>query len=203
MPAPMQLGAWWAEKFNRLFQNQRGVPSVKRVEAVLEMSAGKRIAAVESAWLDQNEVSSGGKLTGKIALRPWRGERLVRDFSITLPAGLARGEHRLAIGDASLLNRAATLAGMVNRDLDLAQTVHLINQEKPNDRIYVALVEARPTVYEDDQALKGVPASLLNVIQTGAAGRPLAGAPETSRVLQEIVLGQIVSGSTALRFRVR
>lgn len=203
MPAPMQIGAWWADKFNRLFQNPHGMPKVRRVEASLEMTAGRRVAAVESAWLDQAEAAPGGRLTGKVALRPWRGERLVRDFSITLPPGLPRGEHRLVVGDASIINRAQTMASMVNRDLDLAQTVTLLNQEKANDRLYVAVVEARPTVYEDDQALRGVPPSVLNVMQSGAAGRMLAASPESARILQEVPLGRIVSGSASLRFQVR
>jgi hypothetical protein len=203
MPAPMQIGAWWADKFNRLFQNPHGTPKVRRVDATLEMSAGRRTAAVESAWLDQAEAVPGGHLSGKVSLRPWRGERIVRDFSITLPPGLPKGEHRLVVGDASILNRAPAMAVMVNRDLDLAQTVLLLNQEKANDRFYVALVEARPTVYDDDKALRSVPASVLNVMQSGSPGRMLAASPESTRILQEVPFGQIVSGSASLRFQVR
>lgn len=203
MPAPMQLGAWWADKFNRLFQNPHASPKVRRVEATLEMSAGRRLASVESAWLDQAEAAPGGRLTGKVALRPWRGERIVRDFAVTLPPGLPRGEHRIVVGDAGVVNRAQSLAGMLNRDLTLAQTVLLLNQERSNQRLYVSVVESRPTVFDDDQALRGVPPSVLNVMQSGAAGRMLAASPESARILEELPLGRIVSGSATLRFQVR
>lgn len=203
MPAPMQIGAWWADRFNRLFQNPHGMPKIRRVEATLDMTAGRRVAAVESAWLDHAEAAPGTRLSGKVALRPWRGDRIIRDFSITLPSSLPRGEHRLVVGDAAIVNRAQALASMVNRDLTLSQTVQLLNQEKANDRLYVAVVEARPTVFDDDKPLREVPASVLNVMQSGAPGRTLAATPESARILEELPLGTIVSGSASLRFKVR
>ncbi len=203
MPAAMQIGAWWADKFSRLFQNQKALPSIKRVDITLEMSSRRKLAVVESAWLDQTEIEPGGKLTGKVALRPFRGERIIRPFQITLPANVPRGEQRLFVGDSSAINRSSAMAAMLQRDLDITQTVQLMNQEKPNDRLYVALIEPRPTVYEDDQAMRGVPASVLNVMQAASAGRPMAGMPESIRVLDESALDQIVSGATTLRFKVR
>jgi hypothetical protein len=202
-PAPMQLGSWWAEKFNKLFSNPRDVPKLKRVDAVLEMRAEKRVMAVESAWLDDSEVAPGGELRGKVILRPWRGDRVVRDFQVKVPANSARGEHRLMLSDSDTLNRAPLLAGMVNRTLDLPQTVSLINQERANDRLYVSLLEMRPTVYADDQALAGVPASVLNVMQSGRTGRPMAGTAETAKLVDTIQMDQIVSGNTSLRFVVK
>lgn len=203
MPAPMQIGAWWADKFSRLFQNPHSLPNIRRVEATLEMSAGRRLAAVESAWLDQSEAAPGARLTGKVALRPWRGPRIIRDFTVTLPANLPRGEHRLVLSDAVYLNRTPALAAMANRDLTLPQSIALLNQEKPNDRLFLSLVESRPTVYDDDHALRDVPPSILNAMQSAAPGRSLAASPESARVLQELNLGQIVSGSASLRFQVR
>ncbi|MBI4891166.1 MAG: hypothetical protein HY821_11120 [Acidobacteria bacterium] len=203
MPAAMQVGAWWADKFSRLFQNQRAVPAIKRVDVTLEMSSSRKIAVIENAWLDQTDVAPGARLSGKVALRPFRGDRIVRPFQITLPANLPPGEHRLFVGDSTAVNRASTMAVMLQRDLDIPQTVQLLNQEKPNDRLYVALIEPRPTVYDDDHALRGVPASVLNVMQSSSPGRPMPGMPESVRVLDESSLGQIVSGATTLRFKVR
>ncbi len=53
----------------------------------------------------------------------------------------------------------------MNRFMDLPQTVSLINQERSNNKLYVSLVEARPTVYYDDKTLPSLPASVLNVMQ--------------------------------------
>ncbi len=34
------------------------------------------------------EVTAGGELSGKVFLRPYRGERIMRDFKIQIPASL-------------------------------------------------------------------------------------------------------------------
>ena len=50
---------------------------------------------------------------------------------------------------------------------ELPQTVALINQERANNKLYAAFVQARPAVYSDDKALPSLPASVLNVMQNG------------------------------------
>jgi len=202
MPAPMQVAAWWADKFNRLFQNPRETPKVKSVEAVLEMNAERRVTAVETAWLDSSEVLPGGELKGKVTLRPWRGQRVTREFKVKVPASLPKGEHRLLVSDADSLNRGQMM-GTSSRHMDLAQAVSLANQERPNDRLYISLVQARPTVYSEDQALRDVPSSVLNVMQSSRTGRPVSASPESAQTVDTILMDQVVSGNTSLRFTVR
>lgn len=203
MPASMQMAAWWADRFNRLFQNPASLPNVKKVTATLEMVPVRKTATIESAWLDSSEVTAGSEVTGKISLRPWRGERIMREFRFRVPAGLPRGEHRLLISDGDTLDRAQTMAAMTNRFLDLQQAVSLMNREKDNDRLYVSVVQSRPTVYADDKALAGVPASVLNVLQTGRSGRPFTAVNETADPQLELPVDHIITGSTIIRFRVR
>ena len=203
MPPHMQIASWWADRFNRLFQNSASAPNIKRVRAVIEMTPERRTAAIESAWLDADEVAPGGELTGKIYLRPWRGPRVVRDFRVRIPAGMPRGEHRLLISDAATLNRPQQMAALTNRFLDLRQVVSLMNQERGNDQVFVSVVESRPTVYADDQELPGVPASVLNVMQTGRSARPITSIMETARPHVTLAFDEIVTGSAVIRFRVK
>jgi hypothetical protein len=203
MPPPMQIASWWAERFNRLFQNPAEEPRLKRVRVVVTMAPERKTAAIESAWLDANEVAAGGELAGKIHLRPWRGGRIVRDFRIRIPAGMPRGEHRLLISDGPTLNRPQLMAAMNNRFLDLQQTISIMNQERGNDQVFVSLVESRPTVYADDQALPGVPTSVLNVMQTGRSAKPVTSIMETARPQLVLPSEEIVTGSTMVRFRVK
>lgn len=203
MPAPMQIASWWAEKFSRLFANQREMPKVKRVDVTLEMFAERRVAAIESAWLDHSDVAPGGELTGKVTLRPWRGERVTRDFRVKVPGNATRGEHRLMLSDSHTLNRPLMMAGAMSRGMDLRQTVTLLNQERTNDRLYLSLVESRPTVYADEQTLANVPSSVLNVMQSGRTGRPLAAMNESAKFVESIAMDRIISGNTSLRFAVK
>ena len=89
----------------------------------------------------------------KVYLRPYRGERIEREFKLKIPAGLPKGEHRILLSDADTVNRMQTMVAMTNRFIDIPETVSLINQERSNNRLYVSLVEARPTFYDDDKTL--------------------------------------------------
>jgi hypothetical protein len=202
-PAPMQIAAWWADKFNRLFQNQQEEPRVKRVEAVLEMRPQKLETAIESAWLDRSEALPGEEITGRIALRQWRGDRVTREFRFRVPANLPRGEYRILLSNADVLNRPQAMAGMVNRQMNLAQTASLLAQERRNDRIYLSLVTNKPTVYVEDQALRDVPPSVLAAMQNPRAPARALATPETVLPLGELELDSLVAGSAVLRLAVQ
>ena len=40
------------------------------------------------------------------------------------------------------------------RFMDLPQEVSLINQERTNNKMYISLVEQRPTVYAEDKSFR-------------------------------------------------
>jgi len=202
-PAPMQIAAWWADKFNRLFQNQQEEPRVRRVEAVLEMRPQKLETAIESAWLDRSEALPGEEITGRIALRQWRGDRVTREFRFRVPSNLPRGEYRILLSNADVLNRPQAMAGMVNRQMNLAQTASLLAQERRNDRIYLSLVTNKPTVYVEDQAMRDVPPSVLAAMQNPRSTSRALAMPETVLPLAELELDSLVTGSAVLRLAVQ
>jgi hypothetical protein len=203
MPAPMTLATWWGDRFNRLFLNSNEVAKVKKVDVSIQMDATRRTVALESAWLDRDEVTPGGELSGRVFVRPWRGERTAREFKVKVPAGLPKGEYRLLLSDADLLNRSQSMVGSMNRNLDIAQQVSMMNQERPNNQIYISIVEARPTVYQDDKALTALPGSILNALQSRPGVRPLPAQAETATVHSTLPLDEIVTGNATLRFSVK
>lgn len=204
VPAPMLLAGWWGDKFNRLFLNAVKIPRLKRVHAVVDLLPERRVATIESAWMPASEVDPGQEVAIRVFLRPYRGPRLERQFTLRLPQALARGEHRILLSDAETLNRIESSAGFMNRFIDLPQAVSLINRERSNNNLYVSLVQARPTLYYDDKTLPSLPASVLNVMQTGrAASRPLAASSESALLQAAIPFDYIVNGSYALKIQVR
>ncbi len=203
VPAPMLLAGWWGDKFNRLFLNPVRTPKLRSVNATIDLLPERRIATVESAWTPHSEVSAGTEIPLKVFLRPYRGERVEREFKLKLPAGLTRGDHRILLSDADTLNRAQTV-GLGNRFIDIPETVSLLNQERSNNRLYVSLVDSRPTAYAEDKTLPSVPASVLNVMQTGrAANRAVATTPESTTEQMSLGFDQVVSGSYSLKITVK
>jgi len=204
VPAPLLLAGWWGDKFNRLFTNTVTTPRLRRVDASIDLLPERRVASIENAWIPSSEVAPGEEVPVKVFLRPYRGPRIERRFNLRIPAGLARGEHRILLSDGDTLNRIESAAGFMNRFIDLPQIVSLINQERGNDKLYVSLVEARPTVYYDDKTLPSLPASVLNVMQTGrAASRPFATSGESALEQMAIPFDYVINGSYALKVTVK
>lgn len=203
-PAPMILAGWWADKFNRLFLNAVKMPKLRRVDATVDLMPQRRVASIEAAWLESEQVAPGAEVSGKVFLRPFRGERLVREFRVKIPRDLPRGDHKILLSDAETVNRMQNAAGLVNRYIDIPQTVSLINQERNNNKLYVSLVQARPTVFADDKTMPSLPMSVLNVMQSGMThNRPFITSGESAAEQQAIPFDFVVNGSYALKVTVK
>jgi hypothetical protein len=204
VPAPMALAGWWGDKFNRLFLNAVKTPELQGVAVTVDVLPERRVATIENAWIASTDVHPGDEVPVKVFLRPYRGERLERDFTIKVPAGVAKGDHRIMLSDADSVNRMQNLAGTSNRYLDLPETVSLINQERSNNKLYVSLLESAPTAYYDDKTLPSLPSSVLNVMQAGrASSRPLVTAPESASEQMSLPFDYVISGSYSLKVTVK
>lgn len=204
VPASLQSAMWFGDKFNKLFGNAVRMPDVGRVEATIDLIPERRTAAIESAWIPSSEVEPGAEIPVKVFLRPYRGGRVERELKLKVPTGLAPGNYRIQLSDATVLNAMQSMTPMANRFMELAQTVSLINQERANNRLYAALVQPRPTVYTDDRTLPNLPSSVLNVMQNGrSASRSFIAAPETAVAEQSIPFDYVVTGSHSLRLTVK
>ncbi|MCX6631009.1 MAG: hypothetical protein NTW28_25635 [Candidatus Solibacter sp.] len=204
MPPQMALAVWLGDKFNRLYLNNVNTPDVKGVTLSLDLLPERRVAAVETGWVANTEVQAGDDLPVKVSVRPYRGEPIQREVIVKIPAGLAKGDHRILLSDADTLNRMQNAAGFMNRFIDVPQAVSLLNQERTNNRLYVSLVKASPTAYYDDKTMPNMPSSVLNVIQAGrASNRAMMTTPETASEQTSIPFDYMVTGSYSLRIHVK
>ncbi|HLK69519.1 MAG TPA: hypothetical protein VKU19_39085 [Bryobacteraceae bacterium] len=203
-PAPMMLAGWWGDKFNRLYLNNVKTPNLKAVSVTVDLIPERRVATIENAWVANGDVRPGDSVPVKVFLRPYRGEPIQREFTVQIPAGLAKGDHRIVLSDAETVNRMQNIAGIMNRFIDIPETVSLLNQERSNNKLYVSLVESSPTAYYDDKTMPSLPSSVLNVMQAGrASNRSLFTAPETASEQMALPFDYVVSGSYSLRIHVK
>jgi hypothetical protein len=204
MPAPMALAGWWGEKFNKLYLNNVKTVDVKSVNVTVDLLPERRVAVVENAWVANADVRPGEEVTVKAFLRPYRGDVLQREFTVKIPAGLSKGDHRIVLSDADTVNRMQNMAGTMNRFLDLPAAVSLLNQERTNNKLYVSLVESSPTAYYDDKTLPSLPSSVLNVMQSARAStRSMFTSPETASEQMALPFDYVVTGSYSLRIHVK
>lgn len=204
VPPSMLLAGYWGDKFNRLFGNAVKMPRLKSVNATIDLLPERRIATLEQAWIPNTEVHAGADVPVKVFLRPFRGERLEREVLVKIPAGMPKGEHRILLSDAETLNRMQSAAATANRFMDIPETISLINQERSNNRLYVSLVQNRPTYYEDDKTLPSLPASVLNVMQASrAASLPLVSSSGSTYEQASVPFEFVVNGSQSLKITVK
>ncbi|MGA8029685.1 MAG: hypothetical protein WB992_21285, partial [Bryobacteraceae bacterium] len=203
VPTPMLLAGWWGDKFNRLFVNSAKMPKLNAVNVTVDLLPERRIAQIESAWIADNKVMPGTEVPVKVFLRPYRGDRIERTVSVKIPAGLARGEHQILFSDAETLSRFQNIASSLNRIEDVPQTVAMLNEERSNDRLYVSLIESQPTVYSDEKVLPSLPASVLNVMQSGrATNHQFVSSPESAHEQTSVPFDVVVTGNYSLKIYV-
>jgi hypothetical protein len=203
VPTPMLLAGWWGDKFNRLFVNSDKPPKLDTVSVTVDLLPERRIAQIESAWIADNRVTPGGEVPVKVFLKPYRGERIERTVTVKIPPGLNRGEHEILFSDAETLSRFQNIASSLNRIEDIPQTVAMLNQERSNNRLYVSLIGTQPTVYSDEKVLPSLPASVLNVMQSGrATNHEFVSSPESAHEQTSVGFDEVITGSYSLKIHV-
>jgi hypothetical protein len=204
IPTPMLLAGWWGDKFNQLFLNNVKTPRLKSVNVAVDLLPERRIATVDNAWAAVNEVAPGEDVPVKVFLQPYRGERVVREVNVKIPVGLAPGSYQILLSDADTLDRVQKAAGSMNRSIDLPQTVSLLNRERSNTKLYVSLLQARPTLYYEDKAMPNLPPSMLNVMEAGrTSNRRFLTSGESVQEQMAVPFDFVVSGSHAVRISVK
>jgi hypothetical protein len=203
IPTPMILAGWWGDKFNRLFINSDKLPKLEAVNVTVDLLPQRRIAQVESAWIADNKVTPGTEVPVKVFLRPYSGDRMERTIQVKIPAGLTRGQHEILFSDADTLSRFQNIASSLNRIEDVPQTVALLNEERSNNRLYVSLIQSRPTVYSDEKVLPSLPASVLNVMQSGrATNHQFVSSPESAHEQTSVAFDTVITGNYSLKIYV-
>jgi hypothetical protein len=204
MPVSQMLANWWGDKFDRLYANAVKVPDLKDATVTVDLLPERRVVTIENAWTPNDNVRPGDEIPIKVFLRPYRGERIERDFTLKLPPGIPKGEHRILLSDANVANRTQVQATSTNRYMDVPQLVSLLNQERSNNKLYVSLVASNPTAYYEDKTLPSLPSSILNVMQAGrTTTQTMITSPESSSEQMSLPFDYVVNGSYTLRVTVK
>jgi hypothetical protein len=117
----------------------------------------------------------------------------------------ARGTLRVVVSDADTLNRMsnglafspfARLAG-------LEQLIRVLNRERRNNRLYVALLQPAPTLLVEDKELPNAPLSEIEVL---GPGRTMGGPTLLRESLAgewSVPMNQVISGQQSLLIKVK
>ncbi len=216
IPDAIWVVASVSDTFRRIFGNTFETPKIERIQLQVELIPKRLSATIENAWASKSEVRPGETMSVKVVLRPYRGERIVQEIPVTIPVQATKGDLRILVSDATLLNRLTTAlllgpsqqfpGAFQPRLTSLDQLIGLLNRERRNDRLYVSVFQSTPTVLLEDKILPSVPLSQINVLNDDSTvprqGSPLY-FPQSILTEADVPLGQVITGSHWLTVTVR
>ena len=165
-PAAALAAAAIAERFGRIYDNPLDAPDVEGIKIDFDLVRERRSARLEASRTDVTEARPGDTITVETVLRPYRGERLVRQIPIRIPTSASKGILRILVSDGDTLDRMRRgLPMMMSHKLGLAPTIALLNKERANNRVYVSLFESDPEAMVADKEMPTLPLSVMYVME--------------------------------------
>jgi hypothetical protein len=150
--------------FARIYSNPYEPPQVEKINLRVTALSERRVAAIDSAWIEKNEVNPGETVAVKVLLRPYRGAPFIQEIPVTIPLQSARGTLQLVVSDADTLNRnvQSQALGSQSQLSGLEELIKLLNRERQNDRLYATLFQPTPTLLIEE--MPNAPLSEINVL---------------------------------------
>ncbi len=203
-PAAALAAATIGDRFGRIYTNAFDVPDVQGVKLDFDVVRERRSARLEAARTDMTEARPGDQFMVETVIRPYRGERLVRQIAIRIPTSTSKGTLRILVSDGDTLDRMHRGTPMMNHGLGLAPTIALLNKERANDRVYVSLLDSGPEAMVADKVMPTLPLSVMNVMDNmrGTQDMVVLGESSVSEASTE-PLDYVVSGAQMLTISIK
>jgi len=203
-PAAMLAATTIGDRFGRIYDNPFDAPDVQSVKLDFDLVRERRWARLETSRTDVTEARPGDQILVETVLRPYRGERLVRQIPIRIPASASKGILRILVSDGDTLDRLRRGMPLANRKLGLASTIALLNKEHANNRVYVSLFESDPEAMVADKVMPTLPLSVMNVMDNmrGTQEMVVLGESSVNEASTE-ALDYVVSGAHLLTINVK
>jgi len=203
-PAAALAAATIGDRFGRIYSNPLDAPDVQSVKLDFDLVRERRSARLEASRTDMTEARPGDQIVVETVIRPYRGERLVRQIPIRIPTSTPKGTLRILVSDGDTLDRMHRGTPMMNRGLGLAPTIALLNKERANDRVYVSLLGSDPEAMVADKVMPTLPLSVMNVMENmrGTQDMVVLGESSVSEASTD-PLDYVVSGAQMLTINIK
>ena len=203
-PAAALAAATIGERFGRIYTNPYDAPDIQGVKLDFDLVRERRSARLEASRTDLTEARPGDQIMVETVIRPYRGERLVRQVPIRIPTSASKGTLRVLVSDGETLDRMHRGTPMMNRGLGLAPTIAMLNRERANDRVYVSLIQSDPEAMVADKLMPTLPLSVMNVMENmrGTQDMVVLGESSVSEASTES-LDYVISGAQMLTINIK
>jgi hypothetical protein len=202
-PTTFAVALSLGDRFGRIFENPYVTPNIQGVTMDLDLIRERKWAKLESARTDVTEARPGDEIVVEAVLRPYRGERIVRQIPVKVPTSTPKGTLRILVSDADTLDRARRMSMSFGTRFDLGTTIATLNKEHQNDHLYVSLLEANPQAMIEDKVMPTLPLSVMNVMDGMRGTRDMLVSGESAVDEASTPLAYVVSGAQIITVTIK
>ena len=203
VPSAMGAALSIGYRFGRIYDNIYQTPDVQGVELDFDLVSERRFARLESARTDITEARPGDEVVIETVLRPYRGERIVRQIPVRIPTSTPKGNLRILISDGDTLERTRHMGAGFSGKLDLGSTIAALNKERVNHRLYVSLLEANPQAMIEDKVMPALPLSVMNVMEGMRGNQDMVVIGESAMNESSTPIDFVVAGSQVISITIK
>jgi len=203
MPTAATLAISLAERFGRIYDNSYQTPEINSINLDVDLIPERRWAKLESARADVTEARPGDDVVVEAALRPYRGEQIVRQIKVHVPPSTPKGTLRILVSDADTLEKTRHESPAFIRKFDLNSTIASLNKERSNQRLYVSLLQSNPQAIVEDKVMPGLPLSVMNVMDGMRGTQDMVVTGESAVDESSTPLDFVVSGSQVITLTIK
>jgi hypothetical protein len=189
--------AYVAGPLTALLKNTGEPVDVENISLTIDASEQPRSARIERVWLDTPRPRAGQQATVHVAMRSSRGEEVVRQLAIEIPANVT-GSLQLIVADAARTtadDRRDTRGADLQR---VSQLMRTFNRARRNNRLYVRLTSSDAGAVVNGEPMAGLPPSVLAVIESDRNSGTVSALRSTTRGEWELALDFAVTGARQL-----
>ena len=189
--------AYIAGPLTALLKNSAEAVNVDKIDLVIDASEQQRSARIERVWLDTTRPRAGREAVVFVAMRNSRGEEVVKQVPIELPAN-ATGALQLTVADAARTT-ADDRRDARGADMQRAsQMIRSFNRARKNNRLYVRLSSPDTGAVVNGEPMAALPPSVLSVLESDRNSGTVGALRTTTRGEWELPLDFAVTGSRQL-----
>jgi hypothetical protein len=189
--------AYIAGPLTALMKNSGEPVDVEKIALTIDATEHQRSARIERVWLETARPRAGQKTMLHVALRSARGEEIVRQLPIEIPANLS-GSLQLIVADAvrtTADDRRDTRGADMQR---VSQMMRTFNRARRNNRLYVRLTSPDAGAVVNGEPMAGLPPSVLAVVEADRNSGTVGSLRSMTRGEWELALDFAVTGSRQL-----
>ena len=152
---------------NFVLDNRFVTPMIESLRIELHSSDERRTAVIEDVWFGSDTLKPGDTLEVRVYLRPYRGDRVVKRFDVTVPKTISAGQVQVLVGSARAVTRHDLNAVPQRyRPTDGPRLIELLNNRRTGNRVYLKMFQGGAGGMLKGREMPGLPPSVLAVMDS-------------------------------------